>query len=66
MMKVYIPGFIGKQCIILWCHGVTILLKLNCKYFKQPWFEWKSQQDTNFNMKNMKMIIDISIKICIY
>ena len=25
-----------------------ILLKLNCKYFKQRWFEWKSQLDKNF------------------
>ena len=48
---------------MLWCHSVTILLKLHCKYIKQPWFEWKSQADMNFNMKDMKMIVNISIKI---
>ena len=48
---------------MLWCHSMTILLKLHCKYIKQPWFEWKSQVDMNFNMKDMKMIINISIKI---
>ena len=35
---------------MLWHYGVTIS-KLICKYFKQPWFEWKSQLGMNFNMK---------------
>ena len=48
---------------MLWHHSVTILPTLNCKYIKQPWFEWKSQLDMNFNMKNMKMIINISTEI---
>ena len=33
---------------MLWHQGVTISLKLNCKYIKQPWFEWKSHLDMNF------------------
>ena len=70
-MNVCILGFIGKQ--IIWHHIMTILFvilwrhsmtwQLQCKYIKQPWFEWKSRVDINFNMKDMKMIINISIKI---
>ena len=64
IMNVYIPDFIGKQ-MMSYCDitSMTILLKLHCKYIKQPWFEWKSQVDMNFNMKDMKMIINIRIKI---
>ena len=39
IMKVYIASFIGKQ---------MMSLKLNCKYIKQTWLEWKSQLDINF------------------
>ena len=42
---------------------MTSSMKLICKYIEQSWFEWKSQLDVNFNMKNMKIIINISIKI---
>ena len=59
-MKVYIPGFIGKQMMSR-CHSVTILLKLNCEYTR-PWLESKSHLDMNFNMKTMTMIINISIE----
>ena len=55
-MKVYRPSFIGR-ChavtvdVMLWHHSVTISWKLNCKYIKQPWFEWKAELDINFKHK---------------
>ena len=71
-MNVYIPGFIGKQ-IMSWCDITSwqsylsycdfTAWQLHCKYIKQPWFEWKFWVDINFNTKDMKMIINISIKI---
>ena len=52
IMSACIPDFIVKQ-----------MMSQCDNFIEAKLFEWNFQLDMNFNMKNMKMIINICIKI---